>query len=446
VKQKWPVKTIAECAAPEPYATQIGPFGKALTPEDYTPSGVPLLRGVNVNHGRFYDDDYVFISEETAARFDKYESHPGDVLLVHKGTLGEIGLMPKNRKYPKYIMGNSMLRVKCNPQVLMPEFLYYWLASANGQHYLFSRVSQVGVPQIQTPLKTLREAPLPVPPLPVQRQITAILGTLDDKIESNHRMNLTLEAMARAIFQSWFVDFDPVRVKADGRALAGMDAAPAALFPDHFEDAELGKIPAGWKVCPLPEAIAINPPRNLPKGTVAPYLEMGNMPTGSARALNWFDREFGSGMRFCNGDTLVARITPCLENGKMAYVDFLADGQVGWGSTEYIVLHPLEPLPPEYAYFLARTADFRNHAIINMTGTSGRQRVPVEAFDRYLIVVPPEPIAKRFGALASTTIGTMKQRDEESRTLAALRDTLLPKLISGELRAPEAERIAGRTN
>src|SRR5262245_38416709 len=115
---EWPIRTIAECAAPEPYSTQIGPFGKALTPADYTTSGVPLLRGVNVNHGRFHDDDFVFISEETAARFAKYESHPGDVLLVHKGTLGEIGLMPKHRKYAKYVMGNSMLRVKCNPELL----------------------------------------------------------------------------------------------------------------------------------------------------------------------------------------------------------------------------------------------------------------------------------------------------------------------------------------
>jgi len=148
----WPIKTIAECAAPEAYSTQIGPFGKALMADEYVPSGVPLLRGVNVNRGRFHDDDFVFIDEKTADRLQKFEAFPGDVLLCHKGTLGEIGLMPYSRKYSRYIMGNSMLRVRCDPTKLLPEYLFYWLKSAEGQHYIFSRVSQVGVPQIQTPL------------------------------------------------------------------------------------------------------------------------------------------------------------------------------------------------------------------------------------------------------------------------------------------------------
>src|SRR6516165_3271578 len=106
----WPLRTIAECAAEELYATQIGPFGKALTPQAYLPSGVPLLRGVNVNSGRFHDDDYVFISEADADRLTRFESFPGDVLLVHKGSLGQIGLMPDERRFPRYIMGNSMMR------------------------------------------------------------------------------------------------------------------------------------------------------------------------------------------------------------------------------------------------------------------------------------------------------------------------------------------------
>jgi type I restriction enzyme S subunit len=120
---KRPILSIAECASNEPYSTQIGPFGKALTPEEYTPTGVPLLRGVNVNHGRFHADGYVFIGEETANRLAKFESFPDDVLLVHKGTLGKIGLMPKERKYKRYIMGNSMLRVRCNRTILLPEYL-----------------------------------------------------------------------------------------------------------------------------------------------------------------------------------------------------------------------------------------------------------------------------------------------------------------------------------
>src|SRR5262249_7839045 len=110
--ERWEVKTVAECALDEQYATQIGPFGKAILAEGYVPSGVPVLRGVNVNRGRFHDDDFVFISEDAADSLAKFESFPDDVLLVHKGTLGQIGLMPRKRRYPRYIMGNSMLRVR----------------------------------------------------------------------------------------------------------------------------------------------------------------------------------------------------------------------------------------------------------------------------------------------------------------------------------------------
>ena len=143
---EWEIKTIAECAAPDSYSTQIGPFGKALMASEYTESGVPVLRGTNVNHGRFHDDDFVFVDAATATRLSKYESLPGDVLLVHKGTLGKIGIMPSKPRYDRYIMGNSMMRVNCDRKKLLPEFLYYWLTSDDGQQYLFSRVSQVGVP------------------------------------------------------------------------------------------------------------------------------------------------------------------------------------------------------------------------------------------------------------------------------------------------------------
>jgi type I restriction enzyme, S subunit len=131
---------------------------------------------------------------------------------------------------------------------------------------------------------------------------------------------------------------------------------------------------------------------------------------------------------------LLARITPCLENGKTAFVDFLKDGQVGWGSTEYIVFHPKLPLPVEYAYYLARSEELRNFAIQNMTGTSGRQRTPASCFDNFMVVKPPEELATKFGEFASIVIAQIRVNDEESRTLASIRDSLLPKLIRGEVR------------
>ncbi len=229
------------------------------------------------------------------------------------------------------------------------------------------------------------------------------------------------------------------------QSLPGLPAELYDLFPDSFEGSTLGKIPKGWQTALLPDLFEINPPRPLRAGSIAPYVDMANIPTRSARPLDWVERPFSSGMKFINGDTLVARITPCLENGKTALVDFLADRQVGWGSTEYIVLRSKPPLPLEYSYFLARSDDFRAHAIANMTGTSGRQRVPVSCFDGFSLVVPPAPLAESFGRLAQSMMTAIKQHDEESRALAEMRDGLLRKLISGEIRITIAEdRVASQ--
>jgi type I restriction enzyme S subunit len=138
-------------------------------------------------------------------------------------------------------------------------------------------------------------------------------------------------------------------------------------------------------------------------------------------------------MRFMNGDTLVARITPCLENGKTAFVDFLETGEVGWGSTEYIVLRPKPPLPDEFAYCLARSTEFRDFAIQRMTGSSGRQRVPVESLSHFRVVATPKSIAESFSQLIKPLFARSSAATKEGRTLAALRDMLMLKLISGEL-------------
>ena len=272
-----------------------------------------------------------------------------------------------------------------------------------------------------------------------QRAIAHILGTLDDKIELNRRMNRTLEAMARALFKSWFVDFDPVRAKMEGRD-TGLPQDIADLFPDRLVDSEMGEIPEGWEVAPLGDLLEVNPKRSLRRGQIAPYLPMRDMPTRGHVPDSVAVRPFGSGMRFANGDTLVARITPCLENGKTAYVDFLRDNEVGWGSTEYIVLKPRPPLPNQFAYCLARSAAFREFAIQSMSGTSGRQRVPAAAVKGFLVVAPPVRLAAQFGNVAELLFGRANGAGQECRTLATVRDTLLPKLMSGEIQLAATPR------
>jgi type I restriction enzyme S subunit len=330
------------------------------------------------------------------------------------------------------------MRVKTN--IVCPHYAYYALQDmyVSGRAAEYEQQS-TGISNFQFEF-FLDQETFRLPPLPEQERIAHILGTLDDKIELNRRMNATLEGISRAIFKSWFVDFDPVRQKAAGQQPVGMDAQTAALFPDSFEDSEIGEVPMAWEVVPLPEIVEVNPSRPLRKGDVTPYLDMANMPTSGHTPDELIARPFGSGTRFMNGDTLVARITPCLENGKTAFVDCLQSNEVAWGSTEFIVLRPCPPLPPEFAYCLARDDGFREFAIQSMTGSSGRQRVPAESLDHFRMARPSAGLAEAFAARVQPCFRGIRAAANESRTLASLRDTLLPKLFSGELRVPEAEK------
>jgi type I restriction enzyme S subunit len=273
-----------------------------------------------------------------------------------------------------------------------------------------------------------------------QDSIVEVLGPLDDKIELNRRMNETLEAMARAIFKDWFVDFGPTRAKMEGRAPY---LAPDiwSLFPDRLDDE--GK-PEGWNQVPLAALVEVNPTEALARGVPAPYLDMASIPTVGPNSDPYVSREFGSGMRFRNGDALLARITPCLENGKTAFVQNLPDGEVGWGSTEFIVLRARTPVPKAVSYIIARDPTFRANAIRSMTGTSGRQRASSDAVAAFQLVCPFENrIWRALGSLIDPMFARMAANDRESRTLTDMRDLLLPKLMSGEVCVKDAEKLVG---
>ena len=342
-----------------------------------------------------------------------------------------------------------------------PKFLYYLLHSLNLNEW------KTGSGQPLLNQTILASIPTSVPPLPEQRAIAHVLGTLDDKIELNRRMNQTLEEMARALFKSWFVDFDPVRAKAarkqhalphhsylaghqsgDGAAprgewtlerarayLAGMDPQIVDLFPDRLVDSELGGIPEGWEVKALEEVVELNPREALQKGTIAPYLDMAALPTSGLSPDQAILRAFTSGTRFRNGDTLFARITPCLENGKTAFVQSLPENTVGWGSTEFVVMRAIPPLPSECTYMLARAPAFREHAIKSMTGTSGRQRARTEALAPYPLPSPPAHVWSEFGRLARSSFAKIESNREDAFALTAQREALLPRLLSGDMRA-----------
>ena len=284
-----------------------------------------------------------------------------------------------------------------NPKVADSDYLFYLLTD------MYETLRSYGLDGTAVPIlnkSTFEGLLIALPPLPEQRAIAGVLSSLDDKIDLLHRENKTLEGMAAAVWRKMFVE----------------EADP------------------GWRKGKLGDIADINPLRSIRHGTVATYLDMSNMPTDGPFPKDWVQREFSSGMKFKNGDTIIARITPCLENGKTAYVNFLVDEEIGWGSTEYVVLSPKPGYCSEWFYFLGRNEGFRDYAIQNMTGTSGRQRVSGESLAEYEMPIPTEAFFEGFQEIASPVMKHIRQNSFQIRTLSRLRDTLLPKLMSGEVR------------
>ncbi len=393
----WTITTLGDICQRGGGFIQTGPFGSQLHAADYVQTGIPTIMPQNIGENKVVEAGISRITVQDAERLSKYRLQVGDIVYSRRGDVTRRALILEEQN--GWLCGTGSLMVRLGKGIVDPKYVSYFLGDPSTREWIQRHAVGATMPNFNTSI--MAAVPFVYPPLPEQCAIANVLGALDDKIELNRRMNQTLESMARAVFRQWFVE---------------------------SEDVE------NWEIVALPEIIEVNPARSLKKGEIAPYLDMANMPTQGHRGIEWIDRPFGSGTKFINGDTLLARITPCLENGKTAFVDFLKDGQVGWGSTEYIVFRPKSPLPPEYGYYLARSEELRNHAIINMTGTSGRQRTPASCFNNFSVAVPPTELAKKFGDFAKSVIDKVRANDEESRTLASLRDTLLPRLMRGEVR------------
>ena len=289
-------------------------------------------------------------------------------------------------------------------------------------------------------VKDLKKMLVGIPDSREQARIVRIIGPIQEKIELNREINETLEAMARAMFKDWFVDFGPTRAKMEGHEPY---LAPELwdLFPDRVDDEDK---PVGWSVQPASALFEFNPRESVRKGTNAPYLDMAALPTIGPVPNAPSKRGYKSGSKFRDGDTLFARITPCLEHGKTAYVFDLGNDVIGAGSTEFIVIRSRAPLSQPVSYLLARDPDFRAHAERSMTGTSGRQRANAESLSRYEITAPAdERLWKALGDVIDPVMDRMIANAHESRTLARTRDLLLPKLMSGEIRLAEAAKAIG---
>ena len=404
-----------------------------------TDAGIPLITAKIIKGGRIETPTEFIAKDDYVTWMRRGIPQEGDVVLTVEAPLGEVAQLGPE----KIALAQRVVTLRGKAGLLDSTYLLYLLQTEEMQDQLKSRATGTTVLGIKQ--SELRKVTLTLPALALQMSAAATLKALDDRISLLRETNATLEAIAQALFKSWFVDFDPVRAKLEGRAPVGMDEAAARLFPDSFEESVLGLVPRGWRVATLADAFEINPTRKLSKGSMASYLDMASLATMGHCVEAPIEREMGSGAKFQNGDTLLARITPCLENGKSAFVDFLAEGQIGWGSTEFLVLRPKSPLPHYLGYLLCRHPAFREYAIQSMSGTSGRQRIQNDVLGRYLLAVPDLEIAAVFSGVIEPIQRSIAANHQSAQTLATLRDTLLPRLISGQLRLPEAQTCLEET-
>jgi type I restriction enzyme S subunit len=381
-----------------------------------------------------------YVDESTAAKAGEFQLTNRDILIAMTGYIGDVARVRKsdlpcvlNQRVGKFSVRDA--------QRLDADFLYTFLAWAETRQTIEGLGYGSAQPNVSPSL--IHKIEIPLPPLAEQKRIAEVLGALDDKIELNRRMNATLEATARALFQSWFVDFDPVRAKLDGRTPSGMDAATAALFPASFEESELGHIPMGWSVQPVGDVIDCvgggTPSTSEPK-----YWEGGThhwttpKDFSSLQApilLNTERRLTDAGV-----DKISSGLLPAgtLLMSSRAPVGYLAISAISVAINQGFIAMKCNERAPNY--FMLNWCQHNMHEIEGRaTGTTFAE-ISKQNFRPILMVLPTQDIMTAFSEWVAPLYDQITANLRQSRTLATLRDTLLPKLLSGELSVREAQR------
>jgi type I restriction enzyme S subunit len=402
----------------------------------------------------------VFITPDKAEEVQSSVIFPDDLFFPHRGSIGLVGIVPHNGA-KRYVQSTSLMKLTCDRSLVEPLYIFYFFRSAQGRQELLKNASTVGTPGIGQPLSSLKAIRVPYPPLAEQKAIAAVLGALDDKIELNRRMNATLEAMARALFQSWFVDFDPVRLRlsyggqvrptplnptglpAEALAKAGLDPATVALFPDSFQDSTLGHIPKGWEVKTADEVSTVGIGKTPPRMEHHWFSENpADVPWMSIRDLGIAGVFISHTAEFLTAEAVekfrVKRIPDNtvvlsfkLTMGRVA----ITDGEML--SNEAIAhfrLNPDTTFGSAYLYCYLKGFGYDQLGSTSSIATA----INSDMVRGMRVLVPPKGIAEAFERTVNPLFTQMKNIQNQSRTLATLRDTLLPKLLSGELSVTSA--------
>jgi len=437
----WEYTTLGEACARAGGDVQTGPFGSQLHAADYVSRGIPSIMPQNIGDNRVVREGIAQITVEDAERLNRYRVRTGDIVYSRRGDVERRALIRDAED--GWLCGTGCLRVRFGDEHVNPTFASYYLGDPNVREWIVRHAHGATMPNLNTAI--LAALPFVLPPLPDQRAIAHILGTLDDKIELNRRINATLEAMARALFKSWFVDFDPVRAKAEGRK-PGLPQPLAHLFPGSFEDSELGKIPRGWTVGPI-----LDHARLMSGGTPRtdrPEYWDGPISWASAKDVS---QSHGS-ILVNTGRT----ITPQgLEESATQMIPAFCSVVVARGATTgRMVLFGRDMAMNQTCYALATTTRtpcalycrlrVEIDALVHAAHGSVFDTITTSTFASSRVVLPARPVLMAFEERIAPAFKRVMGSIYESLNLAALRDALLPKLISGELRVNVGEHPLGR--
>jgi len=380
----------------------MGPFGSDIKSSNFVSDGVPIIRGGNLVNGKFHDEDFVYLTEEKADSLKNSNAFPEDIVFTHRGTLGQVGLIPHNSKYPRYVVSQSQMRITCDKTKVDTKFVYYFFLSPIGQNELLSNTSTTGVPAISRPLSSLKKVNISLPPLPVQKKIAAILSSLDDKIELNTRMNNVLEEIARALFHRWFVEFE----------FPNAEGKPYKSAGGKMVESEMGSVPEGWRVGTIGEIAKITsgkrPPRK--ESELSPECKIPILGASSVMGYT--------------SDILYNE--PILVTGRVGTHGIIQKSNTPcWPSDNTLVITSRWY---EFAYQELLLVDYKN-----MNRGSTQPLITQGDLKKILIILPSETNINLFESMVSGIAGQINLNMDQSGVLSNLRDNLLPKLMSGEI-------------
>ena len=437
---KWPTATVAELQRDGVLLVEDGNHGEYRPrPDEFVDTGVAFIRAANMDGGRVLFDSASKINERAHRRITKGIGAAGDVLLSHKGTVGKVALVPEDA--PAFVCSpQTTFWRTCNSDCLDHRYLYAYLRSPSFHAQLATRAGETDMAPYVS-LTSQRGLSVTLPPIDIQRAIAHILGTLDDKIELNRRLNETLEAMARALFKSWFVDFDPVRVMAEGRD-PGLPKHLADLFPDSFEDSELGEIPRGWEV-KLISDLANIVGGTTPSTKESTYWDAGTHAWATPKDLAALSVPVLLDTERRITDAGLAHVSSgLLPRGTVLMSSRAPIGYLAVAETPVAINQGFIAMLSKSGtsnLFLLHWASVAHEEIVRRANGSTFLEISKTSFRPIPVVTPSADAMRKFEQLARPLYERIVECVRESRNLAVLRDTLLPQLVSGELRVKNAE-------